>query len=58
MESAESGEMITLTRALAWAAATDEGNRSMRVAGRSKWSRKDYNAACRKFAELWPEEGR
>lgn len=47
---------ITLTRQLAWAAATDAGNASMRQAGRTKWSRKDYNTAARTFNELWPEE--
>lgn len=28
------------------ASGQDEGNRSMRAAGRSTWSEEDYNAAC------------
>jgi hypothetical protein len=47
---------IPLTRQLAWAAATDAGNRNMRRAGRRKWSLKDYNAATREFNRLWPLE--
>lgn len=47
---------IQLTRDLAWAAATDAGNRSMRQAGRTKWSQRDYNAAIREFDRLWPLE--
>lgn len=42
-----------LTRELAWAAATDAGNRSMRKAGRSAWSRVDYKAAAQEFKRLW-----
>jgi hypothetical protein len=42
-----------LTRELAWASATDAGNRSMRKAGRSAWSRVDYNAAAKEFKRLW-----
>jgi len=47
---------IVLTRALAYAAATDAGNRAMRAAGRAAWSVDDYNAAAREFARLWPRE--
>jgi hypothetical protein len=47
---------IELTRKLAWAAATDAGNRRMREAGRTKWSQGDYNAAVREFNRLWPLE--
>ena len=43
-----------LTRDLAHAAAWDEGNRSMRLAGRDKWSEDDYNAAVREFNRLQP----
>ena len=45
-----------LTRGLAYAAATDAGNRSMRKAGRSAWNEDDYNAAVTEFTRLWPEE--
>ena len=47
---------MTLTREIAWAASLDEGNRSMREAGRTAWSQQDYNAAVREFDRLWPEE--
>jgi hypothetical protein len=45
---------MTMTRQIAWAAATDAGNLSMRKAGRTAWSRKDYNVAVRTFNKLWP----
>lgn len=45
---------MKLTRDLAWSAATDAGNRSMRAAGRRRWSRADYSAAVREFDRLWP----
>lgn len=35
----------TLTKALAYAAAMDAGNRHMRKAGRTAWNEDDYNAA-------------
>lgn len=38
---------ITLTPALAFAAACDAANARMRKAGRTKWNRADYNAAAR-----------
>ncbi len=47
---------MTLTQDLAWAAATDAGNRSMRAAARSVWSEEDFNAAAREFNRLWPLE--
>ena len=47
--------MMELTREIAYAASRDAGNRRMRRAGRSKWSRGDYNAAVREFNRLWPE---
>jgi len=46
---------VTLTRALAWAAATDEANRHMRRNGRSAWNEDDYNVACEAFYRLWPD---
>lgn len=46
---------LTITRGIAWAAATDAGNRSMRTAGRNGWNRSDYNTAARTFNTLWPE---
>ena len=46
----------TMTREIAWAAAQDEANRSMRKAGRKAWSRDDYNAAVETFDRLWPIE--
>ena len=47
---------FTLDRRLAWAAATDAANASMRAAGRSAWSDEDWNAAVETFDRLWPEE--
>ena len=41
---------------MAHAAAWDAGNRSMKGAGRSKWSVEDWNAMCSEFARLMPEE--
>ena len=56
MSTATHNPRVTLTRELAWAAATDEGNRSMRKGGRSKWNEEDYNVAVETFNELWPDE--
>jgi len=39
----------SLARSIAW----DEGNRSMKKAGRKKWSKADYNTAVRKYNKLW-----
>jgi len=47
---------ITITREIARAAAMDAGDRLMRQAGRTTWSREDYNAMTREFDRLWPEE--
>lgn len=47
---------LTMTRDLAWAAAMDEANRSMRRGGRKAWSREDYNVAVDTFNRLWPLE--
>lgn len=46
---------FNLDREIAWAVATDAGNRNMRRAGRSVWNREDYEVAARRFVELWPE---
>lgn len=46
---------MTLTRALAWAAATDAANASMKAAGRAAWNADDYAVACATFGRLWPE---
>jgi hypothetical protein len=43
-----------MTDALARAAATDAGNRSMRAAGREKWDAGDYDAAVAEFNRLRP----
>ena len=42
----------TLTRDLAWAAATDAANASMRANGRKTWNRADARAARREFERL------
>lgn len=42
-----------LTPSIIYAVGADAGNASMRAAGRSKWSRDDYNAAARASAPLW-----
>lgn len=42
-----------ITQSLAYAAGKDEGNRSMRKAGRTAWNRDDYNAAVREFNRLY-----
>jgi hypothetical protein len=47
--------MITMTRALAWAAATDAGNRNMRAHGRTAWDAEDFDAAAAEFGRLWPD---
>lgn len=43
---------MTLTPKLITAASHDAGNRSMEAAGRTKWSRKDYSAACKEWSRL------
>lgn len=45
-----------MTRALAWAAAMDAGNHSMRKGGRTAWSEDDYNTVVETFDRLWPIE--
>lgn len=42
----------TLTQPLAWAAAQDAGNHSMRDANRSVWDVIDYNACVREYNRL------
>lgn len=46
--SAQALPLPSLIRAAAW----DEGNRSMSRGRRTKWSRKDYVAACEKQHQL------
>jgi hypothetical protein len=43
---------IKLDRDIARAAAHDAADRQMRKAGRSKWSKSDYNLACAEFSRL------
>jgi hypothetical protein len=45
---------MQLTESIARAAAQDAGNRSMREAGRAKWSRADWVVAWNEFDRLWP----
>lgn len=47
---------ITLTREIAFSAAMDAGNRAMRAAGRTAWSKADCNTAWAEFDRLWPLE--
>ena len=44
----------TMTYKLAWAAGLDAGNRSMRKAGRKKWSSRDRDVATSTFNRLYP----
>lgn len=46
--------MIRMTYKLAMAAGADAANRSMRKAGRTKWSKKDYQICCDTVARLLP----
>jgi hypothetical protein len=43
---------ITITREVAFAAGHDAGNRHMRRAGRSKWNRRDRDAAVEETNRL------
>ena len=47
--------MLGATRGyeIAHAAATDAANNQMRKAGRKKWSKADYNLACKTLNKLW-----
>jgi hypothetical protein len=46
--------MGAMTKALAYAAATDAGNRSMRKSGRTAWNEEDYDAAVKACNQAWP----
>ena len=46
---------MTITYVIAFAAATDAGNRSMRAASRTSWNADDYQAACDCFERLYGE---
>jgi hypothetical protein len=48
--------MIEITRSIAWAAARDAGNRSMRKANRTAWDEEDIHAAIVEFYRLWAPE--
>lgn len=48
--------MITITVAIARAAAQDAGNKHMKDAGRTTWNEEDWNAAAEELGKLWPEE--
>lgn len=43
---------MKLTRELAYAAATDVGNRSMKANNRTAWNEDDYNVAAETFQRL------
>lgn len=43
---------MKLTEEISRSIAQDAGNRSMRDAGRTAWSREDFNAAVAEFARL------
>lgn len=45
---------MKMTYKIAMAAAQDAGNRSMKKAGRKKWSKADYNVAAKTFNDLFP----
>jgi len=45
-----------LTKEIAWAAATDAANASMRKASRKVWEEDDYNTAVEVYNRLWPPE--
>jgi len=47
---------IKLTREIAWSAAIDAGNHSMRSSGRQVWNEEDYNRSVAEFNRLWPVE--
>lgn len=45
---------MRLTPELARAVAQDAGNRAMRAAGRSTWTRADFQTAAQTLAAIWP----
>ena len=47
---------IPMNREWARAAGFDAAEDSRKKAGRTTWSRADYNRACREFNRLWPVE--
>lgn len=48
--------LLEMTYDIAMAASRDAGNRSMRKAGRTRWSVEDWNVAADEFNRLWPVE--
>lgn len=44
--------MARMTYKIAMAAGRDAGNRSMKAAGRTKWNKKDWSAACAETERL------
>lgn len=49
------GRGVTMTRELAWAAATDAATRHARAARRTRWNRADLYVAVQTFKRLWPQ---
>jgi hypothetical protein len=47
--------VLDYTYRIAYAAATDVGDRHMRLAGRTKWNRTDHQAASDAFHRLLPD---
>lgn len=47
---------MIITYEIAMAAGQDAGNRSMRAAGSTKWSRKDWSVARDETSRLWTPE--
>lgn len=47
--------LLSWTYSLAMAAAKDAANRRMRAAGRTAWSRGDYNHSVETFERLYPQ---
>ena len=45
---------LTLTRAIAFSASLDAGNRHRKLHGRTAWSIEDQSAATTEFQRLWP----
>ena len=53
---AERMDGMKLTDVIARAAAQDAANRNKRNARRRKWSREDYNVACREYCRCVPKQ--
>lgn len=47
---------VRMTWDIAWAAATDAGNLSAKLAGRKVWNEDDYAVASSILSRLWPVE--